>query len=509
MSLESLDRAVKGTIDLSVGDIIAKYGTTPAIAMAVQRGEIKNVTNAVMAGMAIDRIAANALKPPTTTVAQDTLPMGQAPQTGVAAAQQMQGQPAGAGLDQIPISEGMFTAANGGIVAFEDGGSTMFTGSPLGSDVRGLAQVSPRIPSFFSPSAIFFNYMTDEEKEKYQTTGVVPEAAKKRYQNSANTQGAQAQLNENIIAQAQRGEGPNVSRPAAPADAAVVPSGGPVIPRPTGVEAVAAPTSVVKKPEAAAKPLSIFDEASNAANKLQAYKTQFGVGGADPDAAMRDKLKQLQEGTKEERREAAYMAMIMAGLGIAGGTSPYAAVNLKEAIPALKEYGVAKRDIKKADMEYTKMETEINRAAEARKRGDMELAFKLEESAADRDLKLRQVIAAERAASKPSQLRELIDLAAGGDQSKVQSLAEGALKGKSGSKPMSQYERARLQQVGMKNASDEIRNNRQISRLANSKDPKDKAEAERLRNEIIAKHMQSASGGSNLGGAVFVGYGDE
>lgn len=506
MSLESLDRAVKGTIDLSVGDIIAKYGTTPAIAMAVQRGEIKNVTNAVMAGMAIDRIAKSAMKPPEMTVAQEVFAQSQpAPQTGVAAAQQMQGQPAGAGLDQIPISEGMFTAANGGIVAFEDGGSTMFTGTPLGPDVRGLAQVSPRIPNFFSPSAIFFDYMTDEEKEKYQTTGVVPEAAKKRYQNSANTQGAQAQLNENIIAQAQRGEGPNVSRPAAPADAAVVPPGGPVIPRPTGVKAVAAPTSVVKKPEEK-KPVSIFDEASNAANKLQAYKTQFGVGGDDPDAAMRDKLKQLQEGSKEERREAAYMAMIMAGLGIAGGTSPYAAVNLKEAIPALKEYGVAKRDIKKADMEYTKMETEINRAAEARKRGDMELALKLEESAADRDLKLRQVVAAERAASRPSQLGELINLATKGT-AEERALARGALKDKSGD--MNAYQRATLQQKAMKNATDEIRNNRQISRLANSKDPKDKAEAERLRNEITARHMGAISSGSNLGGATLLSYGDE
>jgi len=187
-----------------------------------------------------------------------------------------------------------------------------------------------------------------------------------------------ANFTESVIAQAQRGEGPNVSRPAAPADVAVVPPGGPVIPRPTAIAESAPARSVVKKPESEKKPSSIFDEATNAANKLKAYKTQFGLTDTDPDAALRTKLLELQKGSKDERREAAYMAMIMAGLGIAGGTSPYFAVNLKEAIPALKEFGVAKRDIKKAEMEYTKMEADLNRAADARKRGDMELALGLE-----------------------------------------------------------------------------------------------------------------------------------
>jgi hypothetical protein len=502
MSLESLDRAVRGTIDLSVGDIIAKYGDKQAILMAVQKGEIKDSTKAVMAGMAIDRIAANAIKPPTSTVAEDTFPTPQpVPQTG-------------AGLDQIPVPEQMFSApqgmAGGGIVAFQSAG--------------------------FVQDRRLLSMMNGQERSEYQVTGKIPERLQRFLQSTStpvatfseraaqpagiSTAGGmtdpifgmgeqpaaptQAQINESIIAQAQRGEGPNVHRPAAPADVAVVPPDGPVIPRPTGLETKAVP--VVKKPEGDKKPLSIFDEAKNAADKLNAYKTQFGISGEDPDAAMRDKLKELQEGTKAERREAAYMAMIMAGLGIAGGTSPYFAANLKEAIPALKEYGVAKRDIKKAEMEYTKMETELNRSAEARKRGDMELALRLEESAADRELRLRQVVAAERSASKRSQLGELIDLATGGDRTKAAEYAQGVLKGKSGPKPMSEYERARLEQMGMKNASDEIRNNRQISRLANSKDPKDKAEAERLRNEIIAKHMQSASGRSNLGGATFLGY---
>jgi hypothetical protein len=199
------------------------------------------------------------------------------------------------------------------------------------------------------------------------------------------------------------------------------------------------------------------------------------------------------------------MAMTMAGLGIMGGTSPYFAANLKEAIPALKEYGVAKRDIKKAEMEYTKMEGDLNRAADARKRGDMELALKLEESAQDRELRLRQVVAAERAANKPSQLRELIDMASGGDKGKAQQYAAGVVsaRGKTG---LTAAERANLQQNALKNAAAELRNNREYNRLANSKDPADKTKAKQIRDDLIAQYM--SVGQSGLGGATFLGYED-
>lgn len=163
MSLESLDRAMEGTVDLSVGDIVAKYGSKQAIAMAVQKGEIPDVTKAVMAGMAIDRITASAMQPPTTTVAQDVFAQPQmqggigaiAPQgmeQNLAAAQQMQGQPAGAGLDQIPVPEQMFNApqgmAGGGVVAFQAGGAPSFANmysnlTPEMNEIRQLLGAYP------------------------------------------------------------------------------------------------------------------------------------------------------------------------------------------------------------------------------------------------------------------------------------------------------------------------------------------------------------------------------
>ena len=87
MSLESLDRAVNKTVDLSVGDIVTKYGSKDAIVMALQKCEIADPTKAIMAGMAIDRIAASAIQPPQGTVATDVFPPNQ-PQMGLAAAQQ-------------------------------------------------------------------------------------------------------------------------------------------------------------------------------------------------------------------------------------------------------------------------------------------------------------------------------------------------------------------------------------------------------------------------------------
>jgi hypothetical protein len=508
MSIARLGEAIENP---SVTQIMAAYPSKEAFDMAAQQGKIKPTTEAGIVANIYNRIVNEALARKAQselTVFQENTGAVPQPQMGLAAAQQMQGQPQmqGQGLSQIPVPDQMFEPqgmAGGGIVAMFNGGTpedrmkermtlaelqeyNRTKRIPARLQIMADPSVSGRmVDPMFATETPTFSGMLGSEGFDMPLTG--------------------ARFNESVIAQAQRGEGPNVQRSGAPADVAVVPQGGPEIRRPTGIQAPPTPTPVVKKPEGEKKPLSIFDEAANAANKLKAYKTQFGITDADPDAAMREKLKELQQGTKEERREAAYMAMTMAGLGIMGGTSPYFAANLKEAIPALKEYGVAKRDIKKAEMEYTKMEGDLNRAADARKRGDMELALKLEESAQDRELRLRQVVAAERAANKPSQLRELIDMASGGDKTKAQQLAAGVVsaRGKTG---LTAAERANLEQNALKNAAVELRNNREYNRLANSKDPADKAKAKQIRDDLIAQYMNV--GRSGLGGATFLGYED-
>ena len=127
MALDTLSKAIGDTIDLSVGDIIAKFGGDKrAIALAAQKGEI-DPTKAVMAGMAVDRVVASAAQPQNTTVAEDALPGGLMAAQGFTdpTAQPQMGQPQapqrpGQGLNQVPVPQRGF--AGGGIVGFQAGG---------------------------------------------------------------------------------------------------------------------------------------------------------------------------------------------------------------------------------------------------------------------------------------------------------------------------------------------------------------------------------------------------
>ena len=322
MSLESLDRAIEGTVDLSVGDIVAKYGSKQAIAMAVQKGEIPDVTKAVMAGMAIDRIAASAMQPPTTTVAQDVLaPPQPAPQMGLAAAQQMQGQPAGPGLDQIPVPEQMFNApqgmAGGGIVAFQAGGLSMDRALAMmnleeRANYRLTGQLPARIQALMQPTA------TDAETAKFsrQGTGVPSSSA-----------GLAAQ---------------GFTPPAAPPRAASN--------LPSTAQAAAQQAAV----QQGTTPLGVEEEFNQDFAMIQR------VLGEDPTRARLKALYEKQEKAAEEdsRRDQA-MRLIEAGLGIAGGTSPYFAANLAGATPALKGYGEDVRARRKEATERAKGMAEL------------------------------------------------------------------------------------------------------------------------------------------------------
>jgi hypothetical protein len=72
---------------------------------------------------------------------------------------------------------------------------------------------------------------------------------------------------------------------------------------------------------------------------VQAAYSQFGVDQNVFGDLAADIEKDRQQLGKS-RGEAADLAFIEAGLLIAGGTSPYALANLKEAAPAVRNYGV-------------------------------------------------------------------------------------------------------------------------------------------------------------------------
>jgi hypothetical protein len=99
-----------------------------------------------------------------------------------------------------------------------------------------------------------------------------------------------------------------------------------------------------------------------------------------PAMAGLEKLLDKQDAaTGGEKDKAAGLALLSAGLAIAGGSSQYALQNLKEAIPAVAQYGDALKDIKKMERENMKMRGDIEQARRAESRDDTKLKLKLEE----------------------------------------------------------------------------------------------------------------------------------
>ena len=182
MSLQSLDRALSKTTDRSVGDIVAAYGSNiQKLKMDAATGKI-DPTKAVMAMMAIQRIvAANTQPPPGTTVAQDT---------GIAPPPEQMGMPAilpsvtpaapqqpplrmayggqvavsnnqvpspamERGLDGIPIPDNMFDYAEGGMIAFGDGGDVKRF------QAAGAVNLSQALPPFSFSSDVEFRKLLD------------------------------------------------------------------------------------------------------------------------------------------------------------------------------------------------------------------------------------------------------------------------------------------------------------------------------------------------------------
>ena len=95
--------------------------------------------------------------------------------------------------------------------------------------------------------------------------------------------------------------------------------------------------------------------------------------------------------TGGEKDKAAGLALVMAGLGIAGGSSQYALQNLKEAIPAVKEYGDALKDIKKMERENMKMRGDIEQARRAEDKDDTKTLLLLKQRIADSENKMDEL----------------------------------------------------------------------------------------------------------------------
>jgi len=330
VSIARLGEAIENP---SVTQIMAAYPDKEAFDLAVQQGKIKPTTEAGVVANIYNRIvnAALARKAQSElTVFQENTGAVPQPQMGLAAAQQMQGQPQpqGQGLAQIPVPEQMFEPqgmAGGGIVAFQGAGFV--------SDRRLLAM------------------MNGQERAEYQRTGKIPERLQ--------------QIVQPISSEPYAGADATFTKPAAsmPIDmsfnnaafAPEAPRGRSNLP---STAQTAAQQATVQ--QAGAQPAAVAQPETDEQRFLKNWEMQQRILGQDPT---RERLKALFEKQEREAEEGSRkdqaMRLIEAGLGIAGGTSPYFAANLAGATPALKGYGEDLRARRKEATERAKGMAEL------------------------------------------------------------------------------------------------------------------------------------------------------
>jgi len=312
---------MKETDLMSPSKVAEAYGGDKRkIGQAVQMGLI-DPTVGVMAGMFIDRMRAAAAKEqqPSTTVAEEVLAP---PQAGLQAAQ---AAPMERGLDALPVPEEAIPSyESGGIVAFQDTG-----------------YVDPRL-----------SRMTPDELEIFNQTGQFPDRLKvttgadlRGYDPAERALRSQPGLTPEQSAA-------NIAAARAPAAPEAPAAGlGAVAPRRSVAELVGDARSMAEKIVGEKGAVPTQDEA------LAQVEGLLSKVGFDPNIYKRQQedVKKQREELKEDRKTAANMRLIEAGLGIMGGKSPYAFVNIGQgATPAIKGLASDIKEIQKTQREYDK-----------------------------------------------------------------------------------------------------------------------------------------------------------
>lgn len=338
-----------------VKDLVVKYGNKETIGRLAAMGQI-DPTSAVLAGMMIDRIRGNAAmeQQPQTTVAQDVMAGQQAAGLGAIAPQGMQAAappmqpaappmqaPAGmasGGIAALDVPDDMFNEyASGGLVAFEDGGevpSFQLGGVPGAFNAPDAAQPMGLTPFMNTRARLRAKYgpqvdqMSDTELQMLEARAIM-------------------------------------GREPAAAPAAKPPIG------PSFATSMAQAQPFIDQ----YMPMSELEKSPPTAAGLRADREKaYQAYGIDPEAYKKQKaeMEQMRSENKASREEAANMRLIEAGLGVLGGTSPFAAVNIgKGATPALQGFAQDVKEIKKLDRELARDMQSLDRAEDALRRGEM------------------------------------------------------------------------------------------------------------------------------------------
>jgi hypothetical protein len=167
---------------------------------------------------------------------------------------------------------------------------------------------------------------------------------------------------EAILAQAERGEGPNVHSPAGIST---------VIPLPGQEDKVKKDGAVdLGKKDLSSAALSetaLMDKA-----KAQAQEMLGGLPAVSAFDDIKAEMRKASDERKSELKNTAYMRLAEFGLGMAAGTSPYFAANVgKAGIEALKGYADDLRQKKKLDADDRKILTDIKRMERADERDNV------------------------------------------------------------------------------------------------------------------------------------------
>jgi hypothetical protein len=136
-------------------------------------------------------------------------------------------------------------------------------------------------------------------------------------------------------------------------------------------------------------------EKARSGQELQGEKLRTMLAESLPKTPALQGLEQLLDKqdaqTGGEKDKEAGLALLSAGLAIAGGSSRYALQNLREAVPAVAQYSAALKDMKKMERENMKMRGEIEQARRAEARDDTKLKLQLEEKIGDRQDKINEL----------------------------------------------------------------------------------------------------------------------
>jgi hypothetical protein len=453
-----------------VKDAALKYDK-PTLGRMAQMGQI-SPTIAVMAGMMRDRIVQSEMKPPAPpTVAEEVMqPMGQRMGLGaIAPGAEMQGQPPQppmqppapqGGVSQIPVPEQMFERpqmAGGGIVAFQAGGGPALM-AQYEKEVREMSEgrrmqfspeLKPIIDQLQAPRRASEQAFLRREQQQMLNNPMISFTGSLAAQGQPTTPAQQIAIpgvddSAEMARFARQAQGTGVPLSSSGLAALTQEAPPPPPPGERPAAAPAAPTSAVPGlreqlmgrigeayPDLAggAKPTEpsvagIFQERAEA-ERIAGVDKDFFKNEARNIVKQRDEL-------KGDKKEAANMRLIEAGLRIMGGESPYAFVNIgKGASEALKGFADDVKDIQKTKREYDKSERELRTAEQLYARNKSDEALKevqrRRELAQDRntsfqtaminmDLQLAKLGVEEAkvrvqtaAAAKPSQFQEMYE----------------------------------------------------------------------------------------------------